>query len=58
MLHSLSVRRHGPCVDRTFGRTCRTPEDGASLTRVVKSRPQTPGAVQLRSVMDKLRSRS
>jgi hypothetical protein len=58
MLHSSSVRRRGPCVDRIFGCTCGTPEDGASLTRVVKSRPQTPGAVQLRSVMDKLRSRS
>jgi hypothetical protein len=58
MLHASSVRRRGPCVSKIFGCTCGTPDDGAGPTRVMKSRPQTPGSVQLRSVMDNLRSRS
>jgi hypothetical protein len=55
MLHASAVCRRGPCLDATAGCTCRmTDSQGGPL----KTRPQTPGSIQLRAVMDSLKSRS
>jgi hypothetical protein len=55
MLHASAVGRRGPCVNAQARCTCGTTDSRAGP---IKTRPQTPGAVQLRAVMDSLRSRS
>jgi hypothetical protein len=55
MLHASAVRRRGPCLNATAGCTCGTTN---SQGGTLKTRPQTPGSIQLRAVMDSLRSRS
>jgi len=55
MLHSLAVRRRGPCLNPKDGCTC---EMTASQAGLLKNRPRTPGSMQLRAATAGLRRRS
>jgi len=55
MLHAVAVHRRGPCVSKRTECTCGTLD---SQEGPLKSRPQTPGALQLQAVINTLRPRS